>query len=159
MAELKSAALLSQEGYLTNVKYMEISNMDTSNITSDQMGLLSSIVTDQVTISNMSPLSQLGSILDSVKCQWLQLGNMALSEEDTQALVTTMGARVQTVLLERGITLYQETLAAYDGQGHCTKIYVEGDTRDGYGDRLRSWAADRGWTVTENSWCLGIERN
>ena len=53
--------------------------------------------------------------------------------------------------MPHNVTLDLELLSAYDGQGHCTKLWVYGDTRRSYGDRLRKWAADRGWTVTEDN--------
>ena len=119
------------------------------------MGNLASIVKDGVWIDNMTPLSHLGAILASVLSTQLWLGNMSLSEENTRALVTAMRTRVQEVTLY-GVTLDPELLSAYDGQGHCTKLEVMGDTRDKYRARLKRWAGDRGWTVTEdyNVWLV-----
>ena len=43
--ELKTAAQLAQEGYLSSVKYMNILNRNISEISSDNIGKLASIVT------------------------------------------------------------------------------------------------------------------
>ena len=148
--ELKAAAQLAQDDYLSSVKNMWIEDKDLSEIPNDNIGKLSSIVTDSVTIYNITPLSQLGTILASVQSEELWLGNVVLSEENTRALVTAM-SRVKYVTLNSNVTLDPELLSAYDGQGHCTKLWVYGDTSRSYGDRLKRWAADRGWTVTEDN--------
>ena len=54
--ELKRAALLAWEGYLTSVKFMEIMNIwtiDVGDIPRDQIRKLASIVTDTVIISKI----------------------------------------------------------------------------------------------------------
>ena len=121
--EVKTVAQLAQEDYLSSVKYLWIEDKDLSQIPSDNMGKLSSIVTGSVTMHNITPLSQLGAILASLQSEELWLGNMSLSEENTQALVTAM-SRVQYVTLNSNVTLDPELLSAYDGQGDCTKVWV-----------------------------------
>ena len=148
-AELETAAQLAQEGYLSSVKYMDIYR-NFSEIPSDNMAKLASIVTDRVVIDNITPLSQLGAILTSVQSKVLLLFNMSLSEDNTWALVTAM-SRVQEVALWENVTLDPELLSAYDGQGHCTELKLEDDTRDKYEERLREWAGDRGWRVTQDT--------
>ena len=158
MAELKTAAQLAKEGYLSSVKYMTIKDKEISEISSDNLTKLTSIVTDRVTINNMSPMSHLtmGAILASVQSEELLLNGMWLGLW-TETLVTAM-SRVQTVTLGYFVNLDPELLSAYDGQGNCTKLAVEvwSDTRDKYGSRLRSWAADKGWTVTvdDDGWLV-----
>ena len=44
-----------------------------------------------------------------------------------------------------------EELARYDGRGRCRKLEVVTDTRNRYEDRLWRWAADAGWTFTNNN--------
>ena len=117
--EVETAALLAQEECLTSVKWMNIRNMDTSDIPSDQMEELASIVTDRVILYSMTPASRVSSILVSVKCTELRLRNIELSEEATRALVTAMRDRVQTVWLG-DVTLDIKELVQYDGQGRCS---------------------------------------
>ena len=74
---------------------------------------------------------------------------MKLRDAETRALVTAMRDRVQTVELG-DVTLDIEELTQYDGQGHCSELEVWGDMRDRYWERLRRWAADKGWTVTRD---------
>ena len=151
VAEVRSAALLAQEGYLTSVKNMDIRNMNTSDIPTDQMGKLASIVTESVIIGNMTPASQLGSILANVQCSMLSLAKMDLSEADTRALVTAMSHRLERVDLHYHVTLDQEALTAYDGQGRCTQLVVSMNTVSRYGERIKTWAREKRWTVTKDS--------
>ena len=124
--------------------------MDISDIPSDQMDKLVSIVTERVWIYNMTPASRVSSILASVQCTVLGLKDMKLSEENTRALVTAMRDRVQRVWLVSGVTLDIKKLTQYDGRGRCRELRVGYDTRRRLGDRLRVWAADKGWTVTRD---------
>ena len=80
--------------------------------------------TESCDINDMTPLSQLGSLLASVKCPVLVLRNIELSEENTRALVTAMRARVQEVTLHYGVTRDPDVLATYDGLGLCNKLVV-----------------------------------
>ena len=150
--EVKTASLLAHEGHLTEVKYMFIANMDISEIPHRHIDKLASIVTDRIDIFNITPVKQLGSILASVQCPWLQLVNMELSKSDTRALVTAMRERVQSVSLS-SVTLDVEALATYNGRGRCNSLSVYRHTRLGDRDRLREWAEHTGWTVTwATSW-------
>lgn len=157
--EVRSAALLAWEGYLTSVKNMNITHIDISDINSDHLAKLASIVTDRVWINNIRHNNQLSSIMASVQCRWLVLVNMSLSLTETRALATAMRDRVKRVELWRDVNLSVEELCQYDGAGSCGGLCVQGDARSRYRDRLRRWSARVGWTVTEvSSWCLTIER-
>ena len=145
-AEIKRAALLAWEGHLTSVENMRIVNISITAIPWDHMEKLTSIVTERVWIENLTNTDQLGSILASVKCTEILLIEMELSEAETRALVTTMRDRVESVMLEN-VTLDIEELTQYDGQGRCNELVVWGHTRIRYRDRLRGWAADKGWRV------------
>ena len=161
VAEVRSAALLAQEGYLTSVKRMYIGHMDISDIPSDHLGKLASIVTERVYIWSMTPNSQLGSILASVQCYELALQNMDLNEADTRALVTAMSHRLDLVLLSQGVTLDLDALTAYDGRGHCTRLEVVGDTTlTRYREQIKTWAREKEWTVTrdDDGWGLRVQR-
>ena len=153
VSEVRSAALLAWEGYLTSVKYMNIRNMDISDIPCDQMAKLASIVTDRVVIWNITHNLDLSSILVSV-----QLDDMELRETETRALVTAMRDRVERVWLCEGVTFDIEELCQYDGRGICRGFEVWGDMRR-YGDRLRRWASGIGWTpIQDYEWELDMER-
>merc|ERR1712110_184589 len=144
-AELKTAAQLAQEGYLSTVEFLRIVDKDISEIPSDNIGKLSSIVIHEVNIDNITHSTQLDAILSSAQSAQLYLLNMSLSKENTRALVTSM-TRVEGVYLN-GVTLDPELLADYDGQGQCNYLAMFGDTATRYGDRFRRWAVDKGWRV------------
>ena len=147
LSEVRRAALLAWEGYITSVKCLNISNLDITDIPVDQMKKLTSIVTERVCIDDITPLSQLGNILTSVKCLVLSLDNMELCEADTRALVTAMRDRVAAVGLCRGLTLNIEELTKYDGQGQCSVLRVmDHHFRSRVWARLKKWAAKIGWT-------------
>ena len=150
VAEIKRAAQLAWEGFLTSMECMWIYDKSITDIPRDHLEKLASIVTEGVWIDNMTHTDQLGSILASVKCTVFRLERMDLSEAETQALVTAMRDRVQWVGLWN-VTLDMEELTQYDGQGLCSVLHVWGDTRDRYRNWLRRWAADMLWTVTADS--------
>ena len=156
VAEMRRAALLAQEEYLVEVKYMNIVNMDISDISSDQIEKLASVATKKVWIFNMTPASQLGGILTSLQSRELLLCNMELSEADTRALVTAMSHHLKEVTLYPDVTLDLEALASYDGRGRCTLIEVSQNTRTKYRARLREWATQTSWTVTRDSEWKGL---
>ena len=145
-AEIERAALLAWEGHLTSVKYMIIKNISITDIPRDYMERLASVVTGLVHIQMMDHTDQLGSILANIKCTRLFLCNMELSEAETRALVTAMKDRVQCVRMGH-VTMDIEELTKYDGQGCCSWLQA-GRMRIGYWERLRRWAADKGWRVT-----------
>ena len=121
-AEVQTAAVLAQEGYLTSVKEMDIRNINISYIPRYMMDKLASIVTYRVIIDNLTHVNHLGGILASVRSPWLSLYNMVLSEADTRSLVTAMRDRIKNVSLTGDITLDIEELCKYDGKGRCTLL-------------------------------------
>ena len=152
--ELKEATLLAKEGYLTTMKHLQIENRlrtDISEISSDDMAKLFSIVTDKAVIDeSVMSSSQMSAILASVQSKLLKFYYTRLNEENTRALVTAMSTRVQRVMLVTDVTLDQELLAEYDGQGRCTKIEVHAQSHTKYAARLKTWAEDKKWTVTRD---------
>ena len=160
LPEVKTAALLAQEGYLTSIDWLRIENINISDIPNNHIVKLASIVTEGVIIYNMIHAKQLASILVSikVKCPGLRLDNMQLSLADTRSLVISMRNRVEDVLLY-DVAVVIESLCDYDGRGHCTMLRVWGLTRLKHADRLRRWTTDVGWTVKrDDDECLWLQR-
>jgi len=147
LSEVKQAALLAWEGYLTSLECMNIRNMDITEISSDQMDKLTSIVTKRVMLENITNTVQLSSILASVRSTRVHLLNVELSEEDTRALVTAMRVHLEEVWLEN-VTLDIQELCQYEGLGKCKELTVCGDTRRKYESYLRSWATQKRWILT-----------
>ena len=145
--EVKQAAELAWEGYLTSVECMNIGNMDITEIPRDQMDKLTSIVTKRVLLENITDNIDLGSILESVRAARLQMLNVELSEEDTRALVTAMRIHLEEVWLEN-VTLNIEELCQYEGLGKCKQLTVCGDTGKKDESCLKSWAAQKRWELT-----------
>ena len=146
-SEVFAAAWLAWEGHLTSLEYLNIRDISIKDVPRDQIEKLASIVTGRVWINNMIHTDQLGGILASINCPELWLENMNLSEAETWALVTALSDRVKSVHLQ-DVTLDSEQLTQYNGQGRCRELRVMGDMRTRYGEKLKRWAADKGWTVT-----------
>ena len=146
-SEVVAAAWLALEGHLTSVEYLNIRDISIKDVPQYHMEKLASIVTGRVWIDKMTHSDQLGSILASVKCPKLVLERMDLSDTETWALVAALSDRVKSVHLQN-VTLDMEELTQYNGQGCCSELQVRGDMRTRYGERLRRWVADKGWTVT-----------
>ena len=150
LSELKTAAQLAQEGYLTSVKNMKIWRKDLSEISSDQLAKLVSIVTGKVSIERIyNPVSEVGTILASVESEELYLRFVKFSEENNLALVTAMKDRVQRVALDYVQNVEPELLSDYDGQGRCSWLQLKGDAAVRFNTRLRNrWVNYKGWTLT-----------
>ena len=152
ISEVRTAALLAWEGYLTSIKYMSLVNLDISDIPSDQMSKLASIITDMIHIVNVTHVDHLSSILASIKCEWLWLDNVILTARETMDLVAAMRDRVETLGLYNDVDLDMEEVLRYDGRGRCSRIEVRYDTGRRCGDRFRKWAASAGWWVKRSYW-------
>ena len=144
---VRLAAQLAWEGHLPAVEKMELKNKNLSDIPNDKMGKLASIVTNSVSINNITPAS-LDLILESVRCSKLGLMNMRLTEPQTRALVTALTERLERVELRLDVTLDIHSLCQYNGRGTCRELVVRGDARERYGEKLRRWGAEVEWAVT-----------
>ena len=169
-AEIKRAALLASEGHLTSVEYMVIRNMSITDISPEQIRKLTSIVTERVVIDNMTRTDLLSCILASVKCPDLLLWRMELSEAETQALATAMRDQVEVVGLVHVTLGIEETQEITQFSWDFPRIInnpwdFRSNTEPGslgvlglnyvtrtrpYGERLRRWVEDKGWTLTHH---------
>ena len=104
LSMVRLAAQLAWEGHLPSVKVMRLENISLIDIPKNRLGKLFSIVTDWVVIDNITPAS-LDIILESVRCSWLVLYNMTLTEPQTRALVTALTERLERVRLYSVLTL------------------------------------------------------
>ena len=153
---LRLASQLAWGGHLTSLENMELLDMDISPISCDQIGKLASIVTDKVEIYLLTPITHLDMILENARCRRLELSCMTLTELQTRALVRAMQDRVGSVKMF-GVTLDLETLCQYKGQGRCSYITVEADSRTLYGERIMNWMTQVGWSVLKDTdWELTV---
>ena len=158
LSMVRLSAQLAWEGHLPFVKEMGLEDINLSDIHHDHFCKLTSKVTDRVHIANITPAS-LDFILESNRCSVLGLANMTLTEPNTQALVTALTERLETVSLFQGLTVDIETLCQYNGRGKCRELVVWHDTRERYEKKFIRWTVEVGWAVTSNGEiCLSMQR-
>ena len=149
------AASLANHGLLGSVRDMRLCDVDLTSVPAEHLTSLASSVTRRVFIENVSDLV---TILDSVKSQELHIWHQSLGSEETQALVQAMESRVEKVKLWREVTLNIRILMDYNGQGKCWELECVCDTADKHKGQLRTWAMSRNWTVTHDNTSFFIIR-
>ena len=148
------AASLAHHGLLSSVDRLWLSD-DLSPVPAQHLASLVSCVTFSLHIKNVSGCD-LVSILNSLKCEWLDISSQSLGREETQALVKAMESRVEDVILgddESKGTLDIEALTEYSGRGMCTTMKVEkfkGPRVTRYQKQLKSWARSRNWSFRKD---------
>ena len=80
--EISTAASLAHQGLLDSVKEMYLKDVDLASVPADHLASLAACVTADVVIWNVSN-TDLTSILDSCKSEWLRISNQSLSTEET----------------------------------------------------------------------------
>ena len=123
--------------------------MDLASVPAQHLASLAACVTGGVMISNVSN-TDLISLLDRSKSEWLDISNESLSTAETQALVRAM-AKLEVVNLGGGgeLTVDISTLVTYDGQGKCNYLRFWFNTYEKYREEVQRWLAERSsWTVT-----------
>ena len=145
--EVLSAATLSAAGVLTSVKSMRLQDIDISSVPRDNLASLSSIVSDNVGMDNVT--GDISMILSNIKCKELWINNQHLSRETTECLVSAMSDNIEEVWLGviGGVHLDIGALTAYTGQGRCREIWCGFDTARRYRSQVETWAHNIGWEV------------
>ena len=103
---LLSAASLTRQGFLTEVKLMRLGSrlgekekVDLSSIPIDDLVKLSKCVSDGVKFYDVS--GDLSPVLNNINCDFVQFcRKKSLTTAESQALVTAMVSRVKTVKME-----------------------------------------------------------
>ena len=155
LPEITTATSLAHHGFLGSVKEMRLENVDLASVPAEHLATLAACVTGGVRIMNVSN-TDLITILDRSKSEWLDISNQSLSTAETQALVRAM-ANVARVLLGSGgeVTLDMSTLVTYGGQGRCTELVFWYNTYDKFRDEIQSWQAERSsWTLDTANHCV-----
>ena len=126
--------------------------MDISHIHRDQIGKLTSIVTEVVEIVNITPIKHFDIIMECIRdpLPLLLLETMTLNEQQTLALVTAMRERVLKATFCRFVTLDITALCQYNGRGRCRILQFSSTMSKMYGAILRRWKARVGWSVTQD---------
>lgn len=105
----------------------------------------------------------LNHIFPSVGSQVLGLRSLELTQLETKALVETMEMNISSLILgsELGeqLTLDISELTKYSGleDSKCELITLWADCRDCYGEEMRNWAEEKGWTIVYDSRDDGLE--
>ena len=147
LKETTCAASLAHHGILRSVEEMDLSDVDLTSISAEQLASLASCVTGHVHISRVTGCG-LVTFLESVKSKELLISSQSLGSEETKALVKAMETGVESVEVRSEVTLDIRNLVEYSGQGKCREIECSLDTADRYRKHLRPWAKACNWTVT-----------
>ena len=154
---VKSGAALAKHGFITQVPELNLYNLDISAVPAEDMASLVKCVQVSVHISNAT--GDLGTIVGSVKCDYLTINDTMLGAGQTESLVAAMVTGVKGAGLWGGVTLDMGTLAQYDGTGECGWVELHGtDTVEKYGEEVKEWAQRIGWETDEDPGYLRIKR-
>ena len=140
---------------ITNNRHLVLKNIDMSGVNiSHNITLRGSLVLDNIR-------GNIGSLLETVKCNVLGLSNMTLDSETTRSLVHCARENVKKKILlgHRGLlTLDIDVFTGYNGDGTCWGIYCYHKTKEKYGDRMITWAQHIGLEVVSVSDYIRIFR-
>ena len=141
LPKILTGASLANLGLLGSVSYLTLVDLDLASVPTEHLASLASCVTRKVEICNVSSCDMV-IILDSVKSDKLVIADQSLGSEETRALVRDMESRVEVVVLGvwNEMSLDIGALTQYNGQGRCSDVRFWDDTRDKYGEEVRSWA-------------------
>ena len=149
LPEITTAARLAHLGEFGSVKELRLNDGNLSSIPAEHLASLVSCVTSRVYISQIRD-NDLISILNHLKCEYLNINNQRLGRYETQALVRAMQGSVRTVYLGKQVILDIEALTQYGGQGQCLKVILQYDkTADRFGEEIKSWAQRINWVLDD----------
>ena len=149
VAEMRCAAALAATGHLTTIETMWLYNLKLPS-GEDTLRLFSK-VRYRVYLDKMT--GDIGPLLPSLTCRFLQMESMKLGQAATSSLVRALQRGVQEELyLYRRVRLHIKTLLKYDGRGRCGGMKFYDDTRRIYLQKMKTWAARVGWDVEDKPW-------
>ena len=164
------AASLAYHGLLGSAeetKYLELGDLDLTNIPSEHLAALASWVTSscEIVIKNVIGIDMV-SFMNSLQCQMLRFYCQNLGREETQALVRAMESRLEKVHLGSEFEFDVETLVTYSGDGRCREVWLYFCDDEGGEDpkllnlkeRLKNWAMSKDWEESTGSNFLGLWR-
>ena len=152
LAELKSAIELVKNGYLSSIRCLVLKYLNISDISTDELKMIASIVTESVVLWNVSHTNQLSNIFASVNCQTVTLKKTKLTPKETEDLVTAMRNCVGKIEFGWEVSFDIHEFCSYweTGNGKCQMMKLSGDTRITYGDNIKDAAEAVGWTVSKD---------
>ena len=158
--KITAAASLAYHEILGSVMDMDLDDVDLVSVPVDHLASLASCVTRSVDIINISNCDII-RILDSVKCQDLNISRQTLSNEETQALVRSMESRVKVVSLgfNGEVSLDITALTQYNGEGRCEEMAYWYDTKERYKEEMRTWVQRTNWLMEGEEEWFSVSRN
>jgi len=143
------AKIVGKELYLNNVRGFCISMLkivkDLRHFSVKNMSvkaLKQDICVDgDVSLSNIC--GDVCGLLDSIKCDKLEISYLKLNTNETKSLTKMLTKRVRSLECW-GVTLDLSLLANYDGKGECERIWFKSEY---LGYAMDIWANSVGWTV------------
>ena len=168
LTQLQCGAALASQGYITQLKSLELYDLDISSVSAEDLRSLVKC-SDLVSIGSVT-CDLLSFVLSNVQCTRINIANTSLTTADTQQLVAAMVTRVKEVSLggagrswwsgklDEGVTLDMDTLAQYNGLGKCEEVLFWSVTTERYRDQLKVWAGNMGWQIEEMGGIILIKR-
>ena len=138
------AAALATHGYITEVEYLCLADLDLYSMSPWDLVNLVRCVNHLSIYGGVH--GDLGPVLDNVECCRLYIWEKKLSAAETQSLLTAMVTRVKVVELN-DVALDWDVLSQYDGKGACVTVEWDHghDTTGGHRDQMKMWAVKMDW--------------
>ena len=137
--ELQECIVLVSAGLVTDIEYFKFTNIDLSEVTSQQMNLL------------------LGVVRRIVK-----LENIKLSASQTEAVFSSMSRLSYGIYLRDGVELdvaaATEALRGITGRVRGKWIQCRYDSKDKYRQGMEQWAGVLGWEYLEKEFSCKIQK-
>ena len=153
LEEIETALRLMKSKVSISVKKLHLNNLDISSISSEDIGELSSKVTEEIYIKGLT--SHLSSILKNATCQVLNLSKIEII--DTEILVQTLD-NVEVLKIGEKVVLDIDSLILYNGEGRCRQIKVWSSSYKHFGSKLKIFAKKQDWETKDINFLLSIER-
>ena len=143
LPDIIEAASLAHNGRLKSVEHLQLEDVDLSNVL--HLASLTSSSSSYLVIKNVGNCD-LTEVLESIKCNKLEITSQRLGREETQALVRAMESRLDEV--EIGFSVARKhgpeditALLTYSGQGKCGRLVIncDEDTAIKYLGAMEAW--------------------
>ena len=133
------AADLAHQGLLGSVEKMKLYGYNLSSVPAKHLIALTSSLTQRIGICKVSGCD-LVAIMDSLKCEEIEISDQVLSSEETRALIRALDSRVKVLAKFEHVTLDQTVLTEASGIGKEKVARSESNWRiDWYKEQTSFW--------------------
>ena len=144
--DYNSAANLAEAGLIHRIDTLGVwEGYNIGNISRKAVDSLINCVTGNLYVKRISGTPLICQVYGKARCNVLGIGHQILNEHSTRALVETMEARINYLLIRANVLLDIDTLIEYSGLGLCKDIRLGYDAANKYGERLMKWASRCKW--------------